>query len=190
MPTNTTKAITPPPSSTPAASSNPTTSPDWYRASRHSRSSSASSPPCLRNSAVPPAAIPASLNATRYVPPTVPLSSPPLFVTKVFMENFYPASAKTALTSSPSSPTMAGGVILPAIFNIGTMPASGPSRLDIGSCVAPTPVSLVSSTRTGASGNPFYTRYGDCISKLAAALTILLFVWHLSTMIKRRTGRG
>ena len=36
----------------------------------------------------------------------------------------------------------------------------------------------------------FYTRYGDCISKLAAALTILLFVWHLSTMIKRRTGRG
>ena len=36
----------------------------------------------------------------------------------------------------------------------------------------------------------FYTRYGDCISKLAAALTILLFVWHLSTIIKRRTGRG
>jgi len=36
----------------------------------------------------------------------------------------------------------------------------------------------------------FYTRYGDCISKLAAALTILLFVWHLSTLIKRRTGRG
>lgn len=36
----------------------------------------------------------------------------------------------------------------------------------------------------------FYTRYGDCISKLAAALTILLFLWHLTTMIKRRTSRG
>jgi apolipoprotein N-acyltransferase len=35
----------------------------------------------------------------------------------------------------------------------------------------------------------FYTRYGDCISKLAAALTILLLVWHLSTLIKRRTSR-
>jgi apolipoprotein N-acyltransferase len=40
--------------------------------------------------------------------------------------------------------------------------------------------------RTGVT---FYVRYGDCISKLAAALTILLLVWHLSTMIKRRTGR-
>jgi apolipoprotein N-acyltransferase len=36
----------------------------------------------------------------------------------------------------------------------------------------------------------FYTRYGDCISKLAAALTILLFTWHFSTMIKRRASRG
>ena len=36
----------------------------------------------------------------------------------------------------------------------------------------------------------FYTRYGDCISKLAAILTILLFTWHFSTMIKRRTSRG
>ncbi len=36
----------------------------------------------------------------------------------------------------------------------------------------------------------FYTRYGDCISKLAVALTILLFVWHLSTQTKRRTIRA
>jgi apolipoprotein N-acyltransferase len=34
----------------------------------------------------------------------------------------------------------------------------------------------------------FYTRYGDCISKLAVALTILLFVWYFTTLIKRRTG--
>jgi apolipoprotein N-acyltransferase len=40
-----------------------------------------------------------------------------------------------------------------------------------------------------ASEITFYTRYGDCISKLAAALTILLFVWYLSTIIRRRTGR-
>jgi apolipoprotein N-acyltransferase len=39
-------------------------------------------------------------------------------------------------------------------------------------------------------GLTFYARYGDCLSKLAAALTILLFVWHLFTIIKRRTGRG
>jgi apolipoprotein N-acyltransferase len=35
----------------------------------------------------------------------------------------------------------------------------------------------------------FYSRYGDCLSKLAAALTILLLAWHLSTIIRRRTGR-
>jgi apolipoprotein N-acyltransferase len=35
----------------------------------------------------------------------------------------------------------------------------------------------------------FYARYGDCLSKLAAALTVLLLVWHLSTGIKRRTSR-
>jgi apolipoprotein N-acyltransferase len=35
----------------------------------------------------------------------------------------------------------------------------------------------------------FYARFGDCLSKLAAALTILLLVWHLSTLIKRRTSR-
>jgi apolipoprotein N-acyltransferase len=39
------------------------------------------------------------------------------------------------------------------------------------------------------TGLTFYARYGDCISKLAAALTMLLLVWHLSTTIKRRTGR-
>ena len=36
----------------------------------------------------------------------------------------------------------------------------------------------------------FYVQYGDCISKGAAALTVLLFVWHLSTLIRRRLGRG
>jgi apolipoprotein N-acyltransferase len=35
----------------------------------------------------------------------------------------------------------------------------------------------------------FYSRYGDCLSKLAAALTILLLAWHLSTIIRRRTSR-
>ena len=33
----------------------------------------------------------------------------------------------------------------------------------------------------------FYTLYGDCISKLAVALTILLLVWHLYTLIKTTT---
>ena len=36
----------------------------------------------------------------------------------------------------------------------------------------------------------FYTRYGDCISKLALALTILLLVWNIVTMIKTRYSRG
>lgn len=40
------------------------------------------------------------------------------------------------------------------------------------------------------SSNTFYIRYGDCISKLACALTILLFAWHLSTWIRRRIFRG
>jgi apolipoprotein N-acyltransferase len=35
----------------------------------------------------------------------------------------------------------------------------------------------------------FYSRYGDCLSKLAGALTILLLAWHLSTIIRRRTSR-
>ena len=33
----------------------------------------------------------------------------------------------------------------------------------------------------------FYTRYGDCISRLAVALTILLLIWHFYTLIKTRT---
>ncbi|HEV2353946.1 MAG TPA: apolipoprotein N-acyltransferase [Puia sp.] len=33
----------------------------------------------------------------------------------------------------------------------------------------------------------FYTHYGDCISKLAFALTILLLLWHFFTFIKTRT---
>jgi apolipoprotein N-acyltransferase len=35
----------------------------------------------------------------------------------------------------------------------------------------------------------FYAQYGDCLSKLAAALTILLLAWHFSTVIRRRTSR-
>jgi apolipoprotein N-acyltransferase len=49
---------------------------------------------------------------------------------------------------------------------------------------------VIKASVPARGGTTFYTRYGDCISKLAAALTILLFVWHLSTIIKRRTGRG
>jgi apolipoprotein N-acyltransferase len=36
----------------------------------------------------------------------------------------------------------------------------------------------------------FYTRYGDCISKLALALTILFLAWNIITMIKTRYSRG
>ena len=39
-------------------------------------------------------------------------------------------------------------------------------------------------------GMTFYTRYGDCISRIAVALTILLFGWHLSTLIKIRSSRA
>lgn len=40
------------------------------------------------------------------------------------------------------------------------------------------------------TGDTFYTRFGDCISKLAAVLTILVFAWYFSRIIKRRTGLG
>jgi apolipoprotein N-acyltransferase len=36
----------------------------------------------------------------------------------------------------------------------------------------------------------FYVRYGDCISKLAILLTILLVCWNLITIIKTRRYRG
>ena len=36
----------------------------------------------------------------------------------------------------------------------------------------------------------FYTRYGDGISKMALALTILFWIWHFITIIKTRKGRG
>jgi apolipoprotein N-acyltransferase len=36
----------------------------------------------------------------------------------------------------------------------------------------------------------FYTRYGDCISKMALALTVLFWIWHFITIIKTRKGRG
>ncbi|HTR28970.1 MAG TPA: apolipoprotein N-acyltransferase [Puia sp.] len=36
----------------------------------------------------------------------------------------------------------------------------------------------------------FYIRYGDILSKAAVAVAILLLVWHVSTLIKRRTSRG
>jgi apolipoprotein N-acyltransferase len=39
------------------------------------------------------------------------------------------------------------------------------------------------------TGMTFYVRYGDCISKTVVALTILLFLWYFTTLIKRRTGR-
>jgi apolipoprotein N-acyltransferase len=36
----------------------------------------------------------------------------------------------------------------------------------------------------------FYSRYGDCISRLALALTILFLAWNIITMIKTRYSRG
>lgn len=36
----------------------------------------------------------------------------------------------------------------------------------------------------------FYSRYGDCISKIALALAVLFWVWHFFTIIKTRRGRG
>jgi apolipoprotein N-acyltransferase len=36
----------------------------------------------------------------------------------------------------------------------------------------------------------FYTRYGDCISKIALALTILFWIWHFITIVRTRKGHG
>jgi apolipoprotein N-acyltransferase len=36
----------------------------------------------------------------------------------------------------------------------------------------------------------FYTRYGDCISRLAIVLTGLFLVWNIVTIIKTRNSRG
>lgn len=36
----------------------------------------------------------------------------------------------------------------------------------------------------------FYVQYGDCISRIAILLTILLFAWHFFTILKTRTSRG
>ena len=36
----------------------------------------------------------------------------------------------------------------------------------------------------------FYTRYGDCISKLALILTGLFLAWNIITYIKTRSSRG
>ena len=36
----------------------------------------------------------------------------------------------------------------------------------------------------------FYVRYGDCISRLAIALTVLFFAWNIITFIKTRNSRG
>jgi len=36
----------------------------------------------------------------------------------------------------------------------------------------------------------FYVQYGDCISRIAILLTILLFAWHFFTTLKTRTSRG
>jgi apolipoprotein N-acyltransferase len=36
----------------------------------------------------------------------------------------------------------------------------------------------------------FYARYGDCISKLMLGLTLLFWIWHFITIIKRSQSRG
>jgi apolipoprotein N-acyltransferase len=36
----------------------------------------------------------------------------------------------------------------------------------------------------------FYARYGDCISKIALGLTLLFWIWHFITIIKRNTSHG
>ncbi len=36
----------------------------------------------------------------------------------------------------------------------------------------------------------FYARYGDCISKVAVALTALFWLWYVITLINTRKGRG
>jgi apolipoprotein N-acyltransferase len=48
---------------------------------------------------------------------------------------------------------------------------------------------VIKTSAPPTSDLTFYSRYGDCLSKLAAALTILLLAWHLSTVIRRRTSR-
>ncbi len=40
------------------------------------------------------------------------------------------------------------------------------------------------------AGMTFYVRYGDCISKIALALTLLFFAWNIITIIKTRNSRG
>ena len=40
------------------------------------------------------------------------------------------------------------------------------------------------------TGQTFYTRWGDCISKIALALSLLFFAWNMFTFIKTRTSRG
>jgi apolipoprotein N-acyltransferase len=36
----------------------------------------------------------------------------------------------------------------------------------------------------------FYIRYGDCISKIALAVALLILVWNFATIIKTKTSRG
>jgi apolipoprotein N-acyltransferase len=43
---------------------------------------------------------------------------------------------------------------------------------------------------TAKRGLTFYAQYGDCISKIALALTLLFWVWYFFTIIKTRRGRG
>jgi apolipoprotein N-acyltransferase len=40
------------------------------------------------------------------------------------------------------------------------------------------------------NGLTFYARYGDCISKIALACTLLFWAWHFITVLKTRKGRG
>ena len=49
---------------------------------------------------------------------------------------------------------------------------------------------VIKRTVPFCGGLTFYARYGDCVSKIALALTLLFWVWHFITIIKTRMGRG